>query len=379
MMIPRLSPNNLTKPASPLVAARTVVHRDATRGHIHPPHNLAPNEIDIHTIIKIPRMIARGSTYDGRAQVVPVCVPAGITRRVVGLAPEEQERVHAYPHPGKATPDGFLVQGFKRLEALHQPTRLEIGGAGRGGGLCDVRVDLACGHDVPIEHKLGLLCRGQPLYRCVIRAPGEHDHHTEQHPYPAYEPLSPLHSISFLLLALGLWSTPLSLGADALAPDDLKGLDRRRQPVSADLGQLVFSRPEQLLGFQDRVITRQPTPIASMSDLDRVDRGCDGSGLLGLGAFLLRGQLGRERPDMVEGRELGADPAAKTAHRALLEADDFATTGGVADMDRVGQVELRDGRREVVGIRAPVIAVPWLARAPVPTAVMGNALTCWRS
>src|SRR5215831_13203304 len=77
------------------------------------------------------------------------------------------------------------------------------------------------------------------------------------------------------------------------------------------------------------------------------------------------GQLGRERPDMVEGRELRADPAAKTAHRALREADNFATTSGVADMDRVGQVALRDGRREVVGVCVHVIAVP--------TAVVGDA------
>ena len=76
---------------------------------------------------------------------------------------------------------------------------------------------------------------------------------------------------------------------------------------------------------------------------------------------------------MVEGRELGADPAAKTAHRALREADDFAITGGVADMDCVGQVELRDGRREVVGVRVSVIAVPRLVRAPVSAAVMGDA------
>ena len=76
---------------------------------------------------------------------------------------------------------------------------------------------------------------------------------------------------------------------------------------------------------------------------------------------------------MVEDRELGVDAAAKATQRALREAGDFATTGGVADMDRVGQVELRDGRREVVGIRVHVIAVPWLAHAPVPTAVMGDA------
>jgi hypothetical protein len=42
-------------------------------------------------------------------------------------------------------------------------------------------------------------------------------------------------------------------------------------------------------------------------------------------------------------------------------------------MDRVGQVELRDGRRAVVGVRVPVIAVPRLVRAPVSAAVMGDA------
>src|SRR3989442_3779986 len=84
------------------------------------------------------------------------------------------------------------------------------------------------------------------------------------------------------------------------------------------------------------------------------------------------GQSGRERPDMVEGRELGADPGAKATQRALREADDFATTGGVADMDRVGQVELRDERCEVIGVRVHVIAVPRLARAPVPTPAMGD-------
>ena len=182
---------------APLVATRAAARPDATtRGHIHPPLDLAPDEIDIHAIANIPGMIARGTPCEGRAQVVPVRVPAGITRRVVGFPPEEQERVRAHPDPGNATPDGFLVQGSKRLEALHQSQLLEVGGAGRGGGLCYVRVDLACGQDVPIEHKLGLLCRGQPLDCGVIRAPGEHDHHTEQHTSPAYAPWPPSHSIS---------------------------------------------------------------------------------------------------------------------------------------------------------------------------------------
>jgi len=182
---------------APLVATRAAARPDATtRGPIHPPLDLALDEIDIHATVNIPRVIARGTPCEGRAQVVPVRVPAGITRRGVGFPPEEQERVRAHPDPGNATPDGFLVKGRKRLEALHQSQLLEVGGAGRGGGLCYVRVDLACGHEVPIKPKLGLLCRGQPLYRGVIRAPSEHDHHTEQHTYPVYEPWPPSHSIS---------------------------------------------------------------------------------------------------------------------------------------------------------------------------------------
>src|SRR6266849_2533346 len=71
---------------APLVATRAAARPAATtRGHIHPPLDLAPDEIDIHAIANIPRMIARGTPCEGRAQVVPVRVPAGITRRVVGF------------------------------------------------------------------------------------------------------------------------------------------------------------------------------------------------------------------------------------------------------------------------------------------------------
>src|SRR6266478_5297907 len=66
---------------APLVATRAAARPDAT------------TRIDIHAIANIPRMIARGTPCEGRAQVVPVRVPAGITRRVVGFPPEELERV----------------------------------------------------------------------------------------------------------------------------------------------------------------------------------------------------------------------------------------------------------------------------------------------
>src|SRR5258706_12832979 len=43
------------------------------------------------------------------------------------------------------------------------------------------------------------------------------------------------------------------------------------------------------------------------------------------------------------------------------------------DMNRVFEVELFDQNREVVGVRIQVVAVPWLTRAAVAAAVMGNA------
>src|SRR5882672_7050049 len=90
---------------APLVATRAAARPDATtRGHIHPPLDLAPDEIDIHAIANIPRMIARGTPCEGRAQVVPVRVPAGITRRVVGFPPEELERAHSPEFSGEEFP-----------------------------------------------------------------------------------------------------------------------------------------------------------------------------------------------------------------------------------------------------------------------------------
>jgi hypothetical protein len=54
-------------------------------------------------------------------------------------------------------------------------------------------------------------------------------------------------------------------------------------------------------------------------------------------------------------------------------ACDFAAASGVANVDRVLQVELFDERREVVGVGVHFIAIPWLARSAVTTTVMGDA------
>ena len=59
-------------------------------------------------------------------------------------------------------------------------------------------------------------------------------------------------------------------------------------------------------------------------------------------------------------------------------AGDFAAAGGVADVDRVLQVERFDQRREVVGVGVHVVAVPGLARSAVAAAVVGDAAVAAR-
>src|SRR5262249_48451843 len=72
---------------APLVATRATRPDATTQGYIHPPLDLAPDEIDIHARANIPRMIARGTPCEGRAQVVPVRVPARPTPPVVHVPP----------------------------------------------------------------------------------------------------------------------------------------------------------------------------------------------------------------------------------------------------------------------------------------------------
>jgi hypothetical protein len=54
-------------------------------------------------------------------------------------------------------------------------------------------------------------------------------------------------------------------------------------------------------------------------------------------------------------------------------AGDFAPARGVADVDRVLQVERFDERREVVGVGVHLVAIPGLARTAVAAAAMGDA------
>ena len=54
-------------------------------------------------------------------------------------------------------------------------------------------------------------------------------------------------------------------------------------------------------------------------------------------------------------------------------AGDFAAAGGVADVDRVLQIERFDQRREVVGVGVHFVAVPRLARPAVAAAIMRDA------
>jgi hypothetical protein len=56
----------------------------------------------------------------------------------------------------------------------------------------------------------------------------------------------------------------------------------------------------------------------------------------------------------------------------------LAAAGGVADVDRVLQVELADELGEVVGVGVEVVAVPGLARAAVAAAIVRDAAVAAR-
>ena len=81
------------------------------------------------------------------------------------------------------------------------------------------------------------------------------------------------------------------------------------------------------------------------------------------------GRLQHQRRDRADQHGLG------DALRAVAAdvAGDFAAAGGVADVDRVLQVERLDQRREVVGVGVHVVAVPRLAGAAMAAAVVRDA------
>src|ERR1019366_7878554 len=54
-------------------------------------------------------------------------------------------------------------------------------------------------------------------------------------------------------------------------------------------------------------------------------------------------------------------------------ASNFAASGGMADVDRVVQIERFDELREIVGVSIPLIAFPRLTRTSVPAAIVRDA------
>ena len=60
-------------------------------------------------------------------------------------------------------------------------------------------------------------------------------------------------------------------------------------------------------------------------------------------------------------------------------ASDFTAAGRMAHMNGVFQVQCIDERREIIGVRVQVIAVPGLARTAMAAAIMGDASIAARS
>src|SRR5581483_7168099 len=93
--------------------------------------------------------------------------------------------------------------------------------------------------------------------------------------------------------------------------------------------------------------------------VERLDRETAGVG----------GRLQHQRGDGADKHGLGHAPGAVAAD----VAGDLAAAGGMADVDRVRQVELLHELRQVIGVGIKVVAVPWLARAAVTAAIVGDA------
>jgi hypothetical protein len=53
-------------------------------------------------------------------------------------------------------------------------------------------------------------------------------------------------------------------------------------------------------------------------------------------------------------------------------ASNFAATGGVANVNRVLQIEFLDESRKIVGVSVHVVAVPWLAGPTMAATIVSD-------
>jgi hypothetical protein len=85
--------------------------------------------------------------------------------------------------------------------------------------------------------------------------------------------------------------------------------------------------------------------------------------------------LHHQRRDRRYERHLGDPFAAVTAD----VASHLAAPGRETDEYRIAQVEPVDQRRQVVGVRVHLVAVPRLGRPTMTTAVVGDAAVVWEA
>ena len=132
---------------------------------IHPPSNMALDEIDIDLVAEIAVLIAGGRHAERRAEIIPVGVPPGIAGRRVGVSPQEQERFGAHAYLRDAMQNGGTVSRIERLEASYNANLLHVGRALGAGRLGHVGVYVDTRHDLALRVQRGLLVERQPVHR----------------------------------------------------------------------------------------------------------------------------------------------------------------------------------------------------------------------
>lgn len=88
----------------------------------------------------------------------------------------------------------------------------------------------------------------------------------------------------------------------------------------------------------------------------------------------LRCRLEHERGHGADHHGLGDMLSAVAADLA----GDLAASRGMADLDRILQLELLNESCEIVSIGVEIITVPWLARAAMAATIMGDAAIAMR-